>query len=290
MSSTKSTKGHQGHRVLAEGRLEEIAASFDYPPTPDVSSRVRQRLARPRPAMADGRRRLAWAAVIALLLLASLLAVPQVRAALGEILRIGAMTVFVEEEGAPPEAPAAGPAVTATARATPPAPSATAPATAAAGPSPAQTLAVVPATPVSLAAAREMVDTPLRLPAHPDDLGAPDSVYVDRRERPGVVIFVWDRAGRTDEPRLSLYQIQQANFGSKLVEQVAETTVNGRRALWLEGPHLFQLANGSLQPWHFVPGPVLLWTEGQITYRLEGAPSLEEAVRIAESLVATSER
>ncbi len=261
------------HHALPEKWLQETAASFDYPPTPDVSRRVRQRLAEPRPVAATGRRRLAWVAVLVLLLLASLLAVPQVRAALGEILRIGAMTIFVEE-------PVAGPPVT-------PAPTTTPTATQiarTAAPPPTSTPAVLPVTPVSLAAAREMVDAPLRLPAYPDDLGAPDGVYVDRRERPGVVVFVWDQPDRPQERRLSLYQIHQANFGSKQTRQVDETQVNGRPALWIDGPHLFQLATGSIQPWQFVPGRVLLWSEGGITYRLEGAPTMEEAVRIAESL------
>lgn len=258
---------------LPEKWLQETAASFDYPPVPDVSGRVRQRLAEPRPAATTGRHRLAWVAVFVLLLLASLLAVPQVRAALGEILRIGAMTIFVDD-------PAAGPPVMSAPTATPTATQITRPAV----PSPTPTPAVLPVTPVSLAAAREMVDAPLRLPAYPDDLGAPDGVYVDRRERPGVVVFVWDRPERPQEPRLSLYQIHQANFGSKQTRQVAETRVNGRPALWIEGPHLFQLATGSFRPWQFVPGRVLLWSEGGVTYRLEGAPTMEEAVRIAESL------
>lgn len=270
---------HEGRDALAEAWLVEAAASFDYPPTPDVSRQVRQRLARPRPVVAGGRRRLAWAAVALLLLLASLLAVPQVRAALREILGIGAMTIIVDEGAGPQVEPAVtatpGPDLTPSAAAAQP--------RATAGATPAEGALVVPATPVSLAAAREMVGERLRRPAYPEEIGAPDGVYVDRRERPGVVVFVWEKAGRPGV-RLSLYQIYGTNFGMKAARQVAETTVNGRRALWIEGPHMFQQADGSLQPWQFVSGPVLLWTEGAVTYRLEGATSLDEAVRIAESL------
>jgi len=273
--------------VLPEKWLQETAASFDYPPTPDVTGRVHQRLARPRP-VPTGRRRLAWVAVLLFLLLASLLAVPQVRAALGEILRIGAMTIFVEERMPPlaatEAAPTAASPATATLQATSSAQTATSPPSAPAGPSPTPRPAVIPVTPIARASARELVGAPLRLPAYPHDLGAPDGVYVDRLERPGAVVFVWEEPGRPGEARLSLYQIYQEPFASKFAEQVAETTVNGRRALWVEGPHMFQLAGGSLQPWQFVPGPVLLWTEDGITYRLEGAPSLEQAVRIAQSL------
>lgn len=281
MTSTKDTKGHEGGSMLAEAWLVETAASFEYPRTPDVSGRVRERLSGRQPAPMGVGRRLAWAAVVVLLLLASLLAVPQVRAALGEILSIGAMTIFVEEEAMPGTATPSATAVTARA---PAAVQERATTELEASPSPPARSLVVPATPVSLEAAREMVGDRLRMPAYPEDLGAPDGVYVDRRERPGVVVLVWEEAERPDETRLSLYQIQQANFGNKTARQVAETTVNGRRALWIEGPHMFQQADGSLQPWQFVPGPVLLWTEGAVTYRLEGAPSLEEAVRIAESL------
>lgn len=267
--------------MLAEAWLVETAAAFEYPRTPDVSGRVRERLSGRRPAPVGVGRRLAWAAVVVLLLLASLLAVPQVRAALGEILGIGAMTIFVEEGAMPVTA-------TPSATKTEAVPERTT-AEVAASPSPLARSLVVPATPVSLAAAQEMVGERLRRPAYPPDLGAPDGVYVDRRERPEVVVFVWEEAGPPDETRLSLYQIQQANFGYKTARQVAETTVNGRRAVWIEGPHMFQRADGSLQPWQFVPGPVLLWTEGAVTYRLEGAASLEEAVRIAESLEAFDE-
>ncbi len=70
-----------------------------------------------------------------------------------------------------------------------------------------------------------------------------------------------------------------------LFSVIAETAVNGQWAIWLEWPHQFRLADGRWQEWQFIESNVLIWwaREG-LTFRLEGADSLTEAVRIAESL------
>src|SRR5207244_11419355 len=83
---------------LQEAQLQRAAREFVYPPTPDIAVAVRQRLAgerlpahRPAPAPAGQRRRLAWITVAATLavLLVSILAVPEVRAVVQAVLRIG---------------------------------------------------------------------------------------------------------------------------------------------------------------------------------------------------------
>jgi hypothetical protein len=69
---------------------------------------------------------------------------------------------------------------------------------------------------------------------------------------------------------------------------VEETTVNGRPALWTEGPYLLQFRRDGhtvTEVQRLVEGHVLIWAEGEITYRLESDLPLEEAVRIAESLL-----
>ena len=74
-----------------EGRVQTLARAFTYPPTPDLS-----RSASPWPA-AGSSPRWAWATVIMLALLAGLMAVPPVRAAVVEFLRLGAVRIFLAE-------------------------------------------------------------------------------------------------------------------------------------------------------------------------------------------------
>ena len=68
---------------------------------------------------------------------------------------------------------------------------------------------------------------------------------------------------------------------------VQETAVNGQRAVWTEGPYLLQFLRGSQKVYdaqRLIKGHTLVWTQGNITYRLEIDLSMSEAVRIAESL------
>jgi hypothetical protein len=71
------------------------------------------------------------------------------------------------------------------------------------------------------------------------------------------------------------------------VPVVAATTVNGQYALWTDGPYVVQVVeNGQVvnDTRRLVTGHVLIWTEGDVTYRLETDRPLADAVRIAESL------
>ncbi|MFO7681274.1 MAG: hypothetical protein R6X34_14595 [Chloroflexota bacterium] len=235
-----------------ELKVRETAVAFPYPPTPDLTDGVRSRLTvRQRAAP---RRSLAWAITLLLLLAAALFSVPQVRATVAEMFRLGAIT-FVER----PQ-PAAGPAAAATL--------------------PPLTDAILAAlTPLSLPEARDQLTAPLRLPSYPANLGLPDDVYASGE----TAVFLWRDSQQPATVRLSLYHIEVETFATKAVEMVQATAVNGREAFWVEGGHLF-LADGRYEPWLFVEGRVLIWWEGDVTYRLEGAASLDEAIRIAESL------
>jgi hypothetical protein len=42
--------------------------------------------------------------------------------------------------------------------------------------------------------------------------------------------------------------------------------------------------NDQLRPEKLVPGNTLIWTQGTITYRLETSATINEAVKIAESV------
>jgi hypothetical protein len=177
-----------------------------------------------------------------------------VRAALVEILRAGGITIFVGEEAAVDE--------------TPPLLS---------GQLPAFT------EPITLEEALA------RFPdlALPTELPPPDDVLL--HEEPvwdTAVIFLWRDEAEPQQIALSLYQINVAQYAYKGSDTATMTEVNGKQAFWLNSPHYFRLQNSALEEWLFVPGNVLIWWEGSVTYRLEGASSLEKALRIAESLQA----
>lgn len=247
---------------LTETEIRTITASFLYPATPDLSSAVRLKLEkgygrRPLPLT-----RLAWAALLVLILLAGMMVVPQVRAAIFRIFNIGAITIFEMEEVERPitdstEIVAVKPTIA----------------------------PLVPrdiALEVSLVEAQDLLASrSLYLPAYPRHLAEPDHIYwVDPQyQLTPTVISIWEDEG------LALYQIGVAQFAAKGATIVAETTVNNQRAVWLDDPHYFWLQNGAIQEWQYVDGHVLIWWhEAGITFRLEGAASLEEAIRIAESM------
>lgn len=250
-----------------EDRLQETVRNFNYPTAPDIASRVKRQLAGEGRAglVVRSRRPLAWAALLILVLLAAVLASPPVRAALLEWLQIGAVRIFQT-----------GPAVT-------PIVSEMHPAT---GPTPttAPTSLLDLAGETSLANARSRMDFPIRLPAEPPDLGLPDKVFLQTLGGP-VVILVWLDPDLPGQVRLSLHILGPGTFAGKSTPRVLqETTVDQQPALWVEGPHFLQLEGQRYDERRLVDGNVLIWTEGDLTYRLETDLSIEEAIRIAESL------
>lgn len=216
--------------------------------------------------------RWAWAVAIILALLAGLLAVPGVRAAVIEVLRLGAVRVFLVEP-TPPAGERQHESLQGSVR-TPAPPSAT-------------PLASVLdlAGETTLAAARQQTPFPILLPAYPADLGEPDRVFVQDLEGPTVVL-VWLDPEREDQVRLSLTQIGAGIFFDKhSIRQIEETFVDGRWALWIDGPHFLQTRSGDQTLQRLVQqGHVLLWERGGVTFRLETDLSLEEARTVAESL------
>ena len=241
-----------------EALLRQAGRHFPYPAP-----------ARRRPA-AIARRRLAWAlAGLAVLGLASL-AVPQVRAGLLEFLQVGVVRVFLVTPT--PTAPLP----TALATAPPPTPEPT----------------LLPsllnlAGHTTLAEARQAVDFPLRLPAYPADLGPPDDVFVQDLDGSAVVL-VWRHPARPDRVRLSLHYLTSSIIGFKGVKEpptaIEITSVNGREALWTSGGYVIQIKSGDWDFRRLIEGHVLIWTEGDLTLRLETDLPLDEAVRLAESL------
>jgi hypothetical protein len=251
-----------------EARLQQRASHFPYPPTPDIAghlSRQLNQLSRPATSLI---RPLAWGMFIVVLLLAILLGVPSVRAAVVELLQLGAVRIYLTEP-TPTTLPGETPA------STKPRPSATA--------TPLASL-INMAGETTLAQAQAQLDFPIRLPSVPPDLGPPDKVYLQDFEGP-LVVLVWLEPDNPGKIRLSLHLLGPNSFAGKGgPETVEETTVHGQPALWVSGPHLFWLRDRQAAIRRLVEGNTLIWTEGEITYRLETNLSLAEAIKIAESL------
>ena len=136
----------------------------------------------------------------------------------------------------------------------------------------------------SLAEAQIQVPFPIRLPDHPPELGAPDRVFV--QEDGLMVILVWVSPDDPKKARLSLHEIGQGSISVSKFEPrtIQETQVNGQYAIWVQGPYMVQLTNGTYDFRRLVEGNTLIWEKGEITYRLETDLSLEETAQIAASL------
>lgn len=257
-----------------ETRIETLAKALPYPPTPRVAEAVMTRLkARPasRPAPT---RRLAWGIVIVVIFIAGLMAIPPVRAAVLEFIRIGIIRIF----------PA--PALTFEAPRTA-LPESISPMTATPDEEAASLIPFLErvAGETSLEAARTRVGFPIPLPSVPSDLGPPDHVFVQDTNG-WMIVLVWLDAERPDQARMSLHIIEE---GSWVLDKyhppvIRETVVNGLRAVWAEGEYPLLIRNGNIEWARLVKGHVLIWADGNITYRLETNLSMGEAVRVAESL------
>lgn len=257
-----------------EEQLQTIAHTFPYPPTPDLAGAVQRHLTQQPsgrwPITVSSRfLRPAWVALLALLLLlAGLLAVPPVRAALQEWLQIGAVRIWLVEPTATPTLQPKTP--------TPRPP-----------PTPIASLFDL-AGATTLADAQKKAGFPLRLPSYPTTLGQPDGVFYQEIGGPAVIL-VWVDPVQPQRAKLSLHILGPNTFVEKgNATRLAATTVNGKSAYWTEGPYMLVYRRGSGTDFdirRLVAGHVLIWTEGELTYRLETDDSMAEAVRIAESLV-----
>lgn len=264
------------------GKLEQAlvraGSLITYPPTPALALRVRQALT--AESAPHGQRRLphwgrfprvALAIGAALVIaLALLLAFPDARDALAQLLGLRSVRIILVT-------PTPTPTATATGRVTPP-PTATAPPT----PKP-----FTQCCETALDDARARSRFAILLP--PGEI--PSRVYLQSPPNFGdaqQVILVF---GDPSAPRFTLYEATNFLYG-KLVSGgtvIEETTVLGERALWLSGaPHLLVYldANGKpeMDTERAVNANTLAWESGDVTFRLETNLSQEDAVRFAESL------
>jgi hypothetical protein len=264
-----------------ERRLYENARSFEYPPTPNIVDSISwTSLSQARRQPVRGlSTRLAWAVAIFLMIVSGLLAVPPVRAQLLEFIQIGAIRIFLRESSATPTPLATTPAPSTGARLPAPPPATALQVTAAPF---ASFLSLAGQT--TLAEAEKQAGFAIRLPNYPEDLGAPDLVFLQDMDGPAVLL-VWLKPGKEQLIELSLLEMGPGSFAGKSVpEVIQETTVSGHAALWTEGPHLLEFRSGYHMVNLVVRGNVLIWEQEGITYRLESDLSVAEAVKIAESL------
>lgn len=268
-------------------RVAETAAAFAYPPTPDIARRVKAEampsvvVARQREAQVAVARRLAFALIALIVLCGALFAMPPVRAAVVQFLRIGAVQITLEEPTPTPTAtsqPSATPVPRATATLTPtrtPSPTVT--------PRPLSSVLDLGGE-TTLEAARRQVRFPIRMPTYPSDLGQPDAVFVqDLGDQ--TVMLVWTDPSQPRRVRLALQVLGRNAWVEKFQPRaVGETRVNGNPAVWAVGEYLLKTQDGDLELRRLITGNVLIWQESDLTYRLETDLPMEEVVKIAESL------
>jgi hypothetical protein len=242
-----------------ENTVRDIARDFDYPPTPDIARRASQRLVKPRRPVVGV---LKWAVVGLLALMVVIVTVPQVRAFVVEIIRMGAIQIFVGQPTATPN----------TSRHV--------------------EIASVLEMPneTTFEDAVKRLKSPIQLPTYPEGIGMPDHVYAQQFEKGVMVTLVWLVPDKPDQVWLIMDIFNDRLVASKFVPydgQHQAVKVNKTPAEWLTGLHQVAFFSQTQDIFRTVKGNVLIWLVGQygkLTYRLEGANSLEEAIHIAESL------
>ena len=261
-------------RELFENQLRSIAKGLDYPRTPNIAESVTTRLrAATHPRFLS--RKLAWSLTMIVILFSSLMLIPPVRAAVVEFIQIGIVRIFPR----PTESPidtirTATPDSIGPETATPALPSA-----------PLLLSLSRIAGETTLADAQERVGYSILLPSYPSELGLPDHVFL--QDADGVMtILVWLDPADPDRVLMSLHFIPEGSWGYEKSEPrtIEETAVNGQRAIWAVGPYPLRLVDNNLDFTRLIDGNVLIWAEGELTYRLETNQTLEEAIKTAESL------
>jgi hypothetical protein len=261
-----------------EAAFRQLSEHLDVPPAPDYAPRVRERLTtgsltRRRPlglhqplSLSGTWRRLATATIVGLLAVAALLSVPATREAVADLFGFAGVGVR--------SAPSAAPSPRTTLDAN-----------------------LDLGDPVTLDEARDMVSFTVTTPGTPE-LGQPDAVYVrQQRGLESVSLAYRPRAGypATADPQVGLllseYSGTATPYFEKLLESgepMTEVTVDGRwPALYFTSPHqvLLRAPDGivhEVRP--RLSAPTLVWVERNVTYRLEAAVDLEQALAVASSM------
>lgn len=141
--------------------------------------------------------------------------------------------------------------------------------------------AVKPDAPLFLGPEIAKSEAPFHLLGSPL-LGQPDGIYASGN----VVTLLYGSPGNV---RLLVTEIGRPALAPEIVKKIVATTTNAtivqiegstEPALWLEGePHVLSLPDAPER----LARNTLVWTRGNLTLRLEGATSLDDAIRIAQS-------
>jgi hypothetical protein len=255
-----------------EPRLKKNAKGTSYPDDPKLSGTVRAGLGARRP-------RLGWviAAIVLILLLAAGLAVPGLRTAVLNWIRIGAVQIY-QVQPSPTSTPTLMPARTSE--------PVTVVNTPMPQPSPTALLSIIDLSgETTLGDAESKAGFSILLPAYPSDLDQPDHVFLQDLGGPEVIL-IWMERIDPQKVRLALYEVPSDNIVLRkmLPKTIMKTVVNGKPAVWIEGQYMLVAGSGNMVVRRLVQGHTLIWTVGSITYRLESGLDLAGVVRIAESL------
>jgi hypothetical protein len=250
-----------GWRGVVEAELRAVGRELDVPPATDLTMSVRQRLEgsagrrRHVPALGTGafRRQLLWRAalVVVAALLAVLVATPQGRAVVSQVLRFAGIELRQEP----------GPL-----------------------PSPRSSASLPSERRMSLDKARHQVSFPILAPAA---LGPPSEVVVSDGGRVVSLVYLRTPYGqvRLDEFAGHLDEV----YFRKIVYSgsVTEVEVNGLKGLWIKGPHelVYITRDGysATASARLTTGNTLIWGTRQVALRLEGNFGKTAALTIASS-------
>lgn len=238
-----------------EEELRRLAGRISYPPTPSLAAAVRRRLEAGAPAPPPRWRRAlapSLAAALATLLLAfaiTLAISSGAREAIADFFGLDRVKIFrlaEEPEGVSGE---------------------------------------IAATLTSLQRAEELAGFQVRLPTYPPGIGEPDEVGVlhfGEETAIELAYFGPDIAFRLLETRGSIGK------GLGFEATVEAVTVGDGTGLWLQGQRVVQFLDEEGSPiqesQRVTDVNTLIWEDEELLFRLEGDLSLEEAIRIAESL------
>ena len=226
-----------------ETALRQLGGEVAFPPTPDLASAMRVRLERPQRFW---RRPAAIAlAVVLLAAIVSVLAVPQSRSAILDWLGLRNVSVVRVEK-----------------------------------------LPVVPAHGnLDLGRRVTLDDAKRRAPWLRVPDGSPDSVWLNESLPGGKVSLLW---GTPSNVRLLLTEFTGRTYIEKVIQgdtQVERVKI-GDAGVWFQGPHvvMFQDRDGRFRESHGrLARNTLVWQVGDITLRLEGGLTKDEALRIART-------
>jgi hypothetical protein len=149
--------------------------------------------------------------------------------------------------------------------------------------------------PVTLDEARARAGFPILLPTDPR-LGPPDAVWIDDVDRVTLVWRARPDLPASEESGVGLVVSEfpghiDPGYFEKLLDAgstIQPVTVRGKPGYWISGrAHEFVYVDPSNEPTfddRRLVGDTLAWSDGEVTYRVESALGLDEAMRIAELL------